>query len=223
DLMLTDNRTTTESYITGYSADTAFEVITVIDNGRVLLSNKLAQKGATTKDISCYQRRWVSQAVTEFSPVIQAHPSRQNRLCAVMPITLLEQSNSLRPESMAVLVVEYNMTPAISALQQHIWNPAQWVRHLVFALFVAFLISVLLKRSVIRPLNQIRQRMKEYAQGNVLARVELKGNCELMDVARNFNELVDQISEAELEVRRSEERWIKALDGAGDGVWDLDL
>ncbi len=223
DLMLTDNRTTTESYITGYSADTAFEVITVIDNGRVLLSNKLAQKGATTKDISCYQRRWVSQAVTEFSPVIQAHPSRQNRLCAVMPITLLEQSNSLRPESMAVLVVEYNMTPAISALQQHIWNPAQWVRHLVFALFVAFLISVLLKRSVIRPLNQIRQRMKEYAQGNVLARVELTGNCELMDVARNFNELVDQISEAELEVRRSEERWIKALDGAGDGVWDLDL
>lgn len=223
DLMLTDNRTTTESYITGYSADIAFEMIAVIDKGRVLLANQLALKGSTTKNISCYQRRWVSQAVSEFSPVIQHHPSRQNRLCAVMPITLLEQSNSLRPESLAVLVVEYNMSPAISSLQQHIWNPTQLVRHLIFALFVAALISVILKRSVIHPLNQIRQRMKEYAQGNVLARVELKGNCELMDVARNFNELADQISEAELEVRRSEERWVKALDGAGDGVWDLDL
>ncbi len=223
DLMLNDNRTTTESYITGYSGDSGFEMIAVVDDGRVLLANTLALKGSTTKNISCYQGIWVSQAVTEFSPVIEKHPDRANKICAVMPITLLERSTSLRPESLAVLVVEYNMAPAIATLQQHIWHPNQWIRHLAFALAVAFLISVILKRSVIRPLNQIRQRMKEFTQGNVLARVEMSGNCELMDVARNFNELADQVSEAELAVRRSEERWVKALDGAGDGVWDWDL
>lgn len=223
DLMLADNRTSTESFITGFSSDLGFETIAVIDDGRVLLSSQLAMKGATTKNITCYQGAWVRRAITGFTPVIENHPDRQNRLCAVMPVTLLERSASLRPDSLAVLVVEYNVSPAIAALQQHIWHPNQWVRHLIFALSVALLIAFLIRRSVIIPLNQIRQRMQEYAQGNVLARVEISGNCELMDVARNFNELVEQISEAELEIRRSEERWIKALDGAGDGVWDWDL
>lgn len=223
DLMLNDNRPITESYITGYSGDSGFEIIAVIDGGRVLLANKLAMKGSNTKDINCYQAEWVARAVADFALLIEPHPVLDKRLCAVMPVTLLEHSASLRPDSLAVLVVEYNMAPAISALQQHIWHPNQWLRHLMFALVVAFLIAGILKRYIISPLNLIRQRMREYAQGNVLARVELSGNGELADVARNFNELADQVSQAELAVRRSEERWIKALDAAGDGVWDWDL
>ncbi len=223
DLMLNDNRATTESFITGYSGDSGFRLITLVDDGRILLSNNLSLKGASVKPVSCYQGAWVSQAITEFKPVIEGHPSRENRICAAMPVTLLERGASLRPESLAVLVVEYDMSPAIASLKKQFWNIEQWSRHLVFSLLLAFIISVIMNRFVIKPLQLIRQRMTEYAQGNVLARVELTGNCELVEVAENFNELADQISEAERAVRRSEERWVKALDAAGDGVWDWDL
>lgn len=223
DLMLADNRVTTESFITGYSSDAGFETIVLIDDGRVLLSNRLGLKDEGIKQLSCYQRAWVSRAIMEFSPIIDAHPLRENRLCAVMPVTLLEQSTSLRPNSMAVLVVEFDMSPDIRALKSHIWHPDQWIRHLIFALIVALFISLLINRFVVRPLKIIRLRMKEYADGNILARADLKGNCELVDVAKNFNELADKVNTAEQEVRRSEERWIKALDAAGDGVWDWDL
>ncbi|OOV88732.1 sensor domain-containing diguanylate cyclase [Oceanospirillum linum] len=223
DLMLADNRAATEGFITSYSASTPFRAIALIDEGRVLLANQLSLKGSKVGDISCYRRTWVSEAVTESSPVIVAHPSRENHLCSVMPVTMLERSTSLRPERLAALVVEYDMSPAMTALTQQVWNPQQWVRLLAFALLVAFVITLILNHFIVKPLNLIRLRMQEYGQGNALARVELEGSCELMEVAENFNELMTQVSEAEQEVRRSEERWIKALDAAGDGVWDWDL
>ncbi len=223
DLMLADRQAIAEGLITSYSANTRFRSITLIDEGRVLLANQLSLKGSKAGDISCYRKTWVSEAVTESTPVTVEHPSRENHLCSVMPVTMLERSTSLRPERLAVLVVEYDMSPAISALTQQIWSSGQWIRLLAFALLAALMITFILNHFIVRPLQLIRARMQEYGQGNDLTRVELEGSCELRAVAENFNELMAKVSVAEQEVRLSEERWIKALDAAGDGVWDWDL
>lgn len=223
DLMLVDRRATTESYMTSFSADSGFESIALVFKGQVLLSNRFAQQGSSSGDLSCYQAGWVNQAVTRFRPVLQDHPNRLNQLCAVMPITLRERSASLRPDSLGVLVVQYDMSPAIESLKQQIWRPGQWLRQLGFALAVALLLSVIIRLTILSPLTRIRRSMQQYAEGNLLARAAETGRSELTEVAHNFNELADRVNEASMQVRRNEQRWIKALDAAGDGVWDWDM
>jgi len=223
DLMLADNRVATETYLTSYSSDFGFESVALILNRQILLSNKFAQRGGSAKDISCYHSTWVNQATSGLKPIIEAHPLRSNQICAVIPIALKERTASLRPENLAVLVVQYDMTPGIMSLKQQIWRPEQLLRYLGFALIAAFLITLIMRRFVINPLQNIRLRMEEYGSGDMLARVQLEGSCELVDVANNFNKLAEQVNASDAKIRESEDRWVKALDAAGDGVWDWNL
>lgn len=108
-------------------------------------------------------------------------------------------------------------------------------------LLLASLIALGLVSTIIKPVRLLQAGVARFAQGDLGTRLPLTTNDVLGELAREFNNMAAVIAEKEarlrqnaleleqrvaartLELQTSEERWKFALEGAGDGVWDVDV
>jgi two-component system sensor histidine kinase MtrB len=73
-----------------------------------------------------------------------------------------------------------------------------------FTLLLALILTVLLGRSVLRPLRRLGRAARSLGGGNLGSRVEVRGRDELADVARAFNESAASLEYMVRELRRME-------------------
>lgn len=87
---------------------------------------------------------------------------------------------------------------------------------LITFIFGAWLIHIFVTRRLV----SLQSVAAAFAKGDYAARMPVKAQDELCDLAVTFNNMAEQRQRAEMELRRSEERWQFALEGSRDGVWD---
>ena len=159
---------------------------------------------------------------------IQENPSR-GTLVAALPLALPsaapsaaqpDATDAIRPW---LLSLELDLGPARSAAWAQRLSPRSSLSWLALATLVALLAALLARRWLGRPLRRLADQGQRIAHGDLSSEAVLTGRGELAALSAGLGQAAERIRSAEDERQATESRWIYALDGAGDGVWDWDM
>jgi PAS domain S-box-containing protein len=107
------------------------------------------------------------------------------------PVTLGVQAGEIRPLQSGTLYVEYDFTDHLNILRSEAYNSAA---KLCAALFVfALAISFLLQFLITRPIDRLVSVVKEFANGNLKARINVSKMNELGQLGLAFNEMATEL------------------------------
>jgi two-component system phosphate regulon sensor histidine kinase PhoR len=93
---------------------------------------------------------------------------------------------------------------------------------LLLALLLTTLLSALLTRPLLGPLQEIMAAAREFAGGNLAARIQVRRSDELGDLARSLNAAADQLQQKLTENARDQARTAAILSAMEDGVLGVD-
>jgi diguanylate cyclase (GGDEF)-like protein/PAS domain S-box-containing protein len=82
---------------------------------------------------------------------------------------------------------------------------------------------LLLSRLIARPLLQVSHAATQVGAGQLSLRVPTEGPREVLDMATQFNAMLDAIGDAQAALCSSEQRLKLALSGSHTAIWDLDV
>jgi PAS domain S-box-containing protein len=106
----------------------------------------------------------------------------------------------------------------LDSLNYYFWST------LLIGLAFCVLVLYLLERFILSRLSHLSQGVSAIgSQGTLFARVYLRGQDELTQLAQTINHTLDRLQEAQQALQNSEERYTLAVSGANDGIWDWDL
>ncbi len=106
----------------------------------------------------------------------------------------------------------------VDSLNYYFWST------LLIGLAFCALVLGLLERYVLSRLSHLSQGVRDIGQaGTLSARVYLRGQDELTQLATTINHTLDQLQYVQQALHCSEERYVLAVVGANDGIWDWDL
>jgi len=220
-LMIEGNLGATENYLTSFIANPGFKTLALINQGKVILANRFALKGQKVISLKCYMADRILPM--QQANKVSLYPLSDTELCVFIPVYSSDDDSVIRPQrENSFLLIRYSLQPAINQLRDEVFHISHFSRGLLFALITGMLLTFLISYIVLRPLKAVRFTMKQFCQGKHHSRIRLTGRGEFSDLGDNFNQLVAQLSTAEQMLKDSEQRWIYALDAAGDGVWDWD-
>jgi two-component system phosphate regulon sensor histidine kinase PhoR len=109
---------------------------------------------------------------------------------------------------------------AIEGQSRDLWRAAALA--LALALFATGVLSVLLSASLGRSLEEIMETARQYAKGNLTARIRVGRDDELGELARIINQSADQLQGRMAEIARDRGRTDAILSAMDDGVLAVD-
>ncbi|MCP5018212.1 MAG: EAL domain-containing protein [Ketobacter sp.] len=142
-------------------------------------------------------------------------------LYAYYPLLMNTPETGLRPDEIGVLYVEWSLYRPYENIRNSVWQNLVFL-WLLMAMVLATLLYVL-QRIVLTPLKYLTQKADRVASGQEIEIFKDKGIAELGALSSALNRMNRNLHKSLSDVRISEERWVFALEGAGDGVQDWDL
>ncbi|MFD0919432.1 ATP-binding protein [Saccharopolyspora rosea] len=117
-----------------------------------------------------------------------------------MPVLTRRSSAASVPSGVEVYVVH-----DLSAIQQQINTQARmaWLTG-VLAVPLAVLVALLSARGVLRPVRELRRATIRLSDGDLTARLQVRGNDELAELASTFNNTAAELERIVAELRRME-------------------
>ncbi|MBU0676045.1 MAG: EAL domain-containing protein [Proteobacteria bacterium] len=232
---------TTQSDLYTVKTLLANKVDTIVDN-----ITKLEDAANTCGD--CHHEPEVERGLNEISTLILSY---QNALSYY----ITSSANRERIEKLKLDTAEIgnkllNLTSNMSMMAsqklaiatQGVMDKIKHVRMILyFTLAITFilgvLISIILIRSITRPIEKLVMATRAISDGDLTYEVDVDDSTEFGELARHFNEmshalkenhyeLVNEIQERrriEKDLLESKERYALAARGANDGLWDMDL
>ncbi len=88
---------------------------------------------------------------------------------------------------------------------------------------LVLLLAVALSRRIARPIHAVSVAARRAGGGGLDVRVPTDGPCELAEVAREFNLMLDAIGDTQARLQHSQARLKLALEGSHMAIWDLEL
>ena len=88
----------------------------------------------------------------------------------------------------------------------------------VMVLVIGFFIILVLSRRFIRPITYLARTMEKAGSGNLDVRVHIKGNDELSLLGHSFNNMIERIKQANLELKRTHEKLLQSEKLASIGI-----
>ncbi|SDX39660.1 two-component system, OmpR family, sensor histidine kinase MtrB [Saccharopolyspora shandongensis] len=132
--------------------------------------------------------------------VQQVGTSKGPALAIGMPVLTRQLSGTSVPSGLEVYVVH-----DLSAIQQQINAQARmaWLTG-VLAVPLAVLVALLSARGVLRPVRELRRATVRLSGGDLTARLQVRGNDELAELASTFNNSAAELERIVSELRRME-------------------
>ena len=145
--------------------------ITVMSNDEVFVSRAKALDGSITEN--------------KHSPLMNAFTLNKK--------LVFEEDGSSNP--VGELIIVYNENRTITALSTAL--NLEILRILLLDFAAAILISIIIRRSVIRPIQSVRNAIQDIAQGNgdLTKRLPTKGVKELAELSSSFNSFVQRLDD----------------------------
>jgi two-component system phosphate regulon sensor histidine kinase PhoR len=188
--------------------------VTVIDpGGRVVADSALS--GAALRAVENHGSR--PEVVAAFA----GKAARAERLSATVGVALLYAAVPVRRGGRVVGVVR--LSRGIGGIEEQgraLWRAAALA--LLLAVLVTGLVSALLSASLGRSLREIMDAAREYAKGNLAARIKVRREDELGELARIINQSADRLQGQVAEIARDRGRTEAILSGMDDGVLAVD-
>ena len=152
-------------------------------------------------------------------PELVSDESR-NSIFAYYPVVLGASPNSIRPDRIGLLYVKWNMRRAYALTGDNMLRELIYMTLLIVIVVSALLL--LLRRMVVQPVQRLKQKAEAIASGQDVNSFQTEGIAEIRDLSYAVNRMNRKLCAGISDVKRSEERWLFALEGAGDGVLDFD-
>ncbi len=158
---------------------------------------------------------------SEVQGALAGQPSRAERRSATVGTELLYAAVPVRSAGRVVGVARVSRGIGVIEEQSRaLWRAAAVA--LALALLATGLLSVLLSSSLGRSLEEIMEAARQYAQGNLAARIRVGRDDELGELARIINQSADQLQGRMAEIARDRGRTDAILSAMDDGVLAVD-
>ncbi|RLT99954.1 MAG: EAL domain-containing protein [Ketobacter sp.] len=163
----------------------------------------------------------IFQRVTERrNPVIITNQPR-DVLIAYYPLLMEANDAGLRPENVGVLYAEWSLSRPYTVIRNSVWQNLVFLWGIMAVVLVTLLI--VLRKIVLIPLQSLTRKADRVASGEDAEAFHHKGFLELGELSSALNRMRSNLDSSLQKVKSSEQRWVFALDGAGDGVQDWNL
>ena len=88
---------------------------------------------------------------------------------------------------------------------------------------LVLVLALLLSRRIARPILTVSSAARQVGEGQFNLRVPVEGPQEVVEVAGQFNAMLDAIGRTQAALQNSEQRLKMALDGSRMVIWDLEM
>ena len=157
----------------------------------------------------------------EVQGALAGETSRAERRSATVGAELLYAAVPVRSNGGIVGVARLSRgIEAIEEQSRDLWRAAALA--LALALLATGVLSVLLSSSLGRSLEEIMETARQYARGNLAARIRVGRDDELGELARIINQSADQLQGRMAEIARDRGRTDAILSALDDGVLAVD-
>lgn len=160
------------------------------------------------------------RARRDYRPVVVADTGHDN-IYAYYPVIISHSGNTVRPDRVGVLYVHWSLQRPYHQIGINL------VKDLIIMfglmLLVSLILLLVLQRIVLHPLRRLKEKATRIAEGQDVNSLQIEGVAEIRDLSMALNRMNMKLGSNIQELRRSEQRWLFALEGAGDGVLDYDL
>ena len=195
------------------SRDVAARVTVIAADGRVLADS--AASGAELRALENHAGR------PEVQEALAGRTARVRRHSATVGTELLYAAAPVRRDGRIVGVARVSRgIEAIEEPGRDLWRSAALA--LFLALVATGLLSMLLSASLGRSLRELMETARQYAQGNLSARIRVRREDELGELARIINHSADQLQGRMAEIARDRGRTDAILSAMDDGVLAVD-
>ncbi len=193
--------------------EVAARVTVITPDGRVV-----ADSVASGRDLAELENHG---ARSEVRGALAGAVSRAERRSATVGTPLLYAAVPVRSGGRIVGVAR--LSRGIEAIEEQgrdLWRAGALA--LLLALVATGLLSVLLSASLGRSLQEIMEAARQYARGNLSARIRVRREDELGELARIINQSADELQRRMAEIARDRGRTDAILSAMDDGVLAVD-
>jgi len=188
-------------------------VTVIAPDGKVLADS--AASGTDLENVANHADR------PEVQGALAGQTSRAQRRSATVGTELLYAAVPVRSNGRVVGVARLSRgIEAIEEQSRDLWRAAALA--LALALLATGVLSVLLSSSLGRSLEEIMETARQYAKGNLAARIRVGRDDELGELARIINQSADQLQGRMAEIARDRGRTDAILSAMDDGVLAVD-
>jgi two-component system phosphate regulon sensor histidine kinase PhoR len=188
-------------------------VTVILPDGRVVADS--VASGAALERMANHADR------SEVQAALAGRSARSERRSATVGAELLYAAEPVRSGGRIVGVARVSRgIEAIEEQSRSLWRAGALA--LALALLATAGLSVLLSSPLGRSLHEIMATARQYAQGNLSARIPVRRHDELGELARIINQSADQLQERMAEIARDRGRTDAILSAMDDGVLAVD-
>jgi two-component system phosphate regulon sensor histidine kinase PhoR len=188
-------------------------VTVIAPDGRVLADSALS--GDALLAVENHGQR------PEVRAALAGQAARAERRSATVGLELLYAAVPVRRDGRVVGVARLSRgIEPIQAQGRELWRAAALA--LLLALLATGLVSLVLSASLARSLREIMEAARQYAGGNLGARIRERRDDELGELARIINQSADQLQERLAEIARERGRTDAILSSMDDGLFAVD-
>ena len=204
---------TLDPVVDAASREVNARVTVIAPDGKVLADS--AASGTDLERVANHADR------PEVRGALAGQASRAERRSATVGAELLYAAVPVRFGGRVVGVARLSRgIEAIEEQSRDLWRAAALA--LALALLATGVLSVLLSSSLGRSLEEIMETARQYAQGNLAARIRVGRDDELGELARIINQSADQLQGRMAEIARDRGRTDAILSALDDGVLAVD-
>lgn len=194
----------------------------VVDaEGVVRFSSSFVMLGQPARgQLPQFNESMFNRVVENRNPAIVTNDA-EDMLYAYYPLVMSAPDSGLRPNNVGVLYVEWSLYRPYQDIRNSVWQNLVFL-WLLMGMVLATLLYVL-QKIVLTPLHNLTRMADKIASGREAEVFKDKGIAELGELSTALNRMNANLHKSLSDVRNSEQRWVFALEGAGDGVQDSDL
>lgn len=194
----------------------------VIDaQGVVRLSSSGFSNGEAVKlQLDQIKKNYLSQGHSSSEPILTHNPIT-DKIIAYLPLVIPTLENQSESRQVGLLYVEWDLTGSNRMVNHTLSKNMTIMAVLVVGGILVLVVGF--RKTVVAPLNNLKNKANRIADGTEAISFGVEGVAEFGVLSQSLNRMNLTLNKSLQEVKLSEQRWLFALEGAGDGVQDWNL